>query len=333
MERQWNDKILRVERTGFTRLALEIFGFQYNNNPVYREYCDALGIRNELVTEIHHIPFLPIRFFKSQEVKTGLFDPQVIFESSGTTGSVNSQHFVRDASLYEASFVDGFESMYGPLRDWCIIGLLPSYLERQQSSLVYMVNEMIRRSTHPHSGFYLDEFAALSAVLRQTEAQGQPTLLIGVTFALLDFAVAFPQHLRHTVIMETGGMKGRRREITRNEVHAILEKAFDTAAIHSEYGMTELLSQAYSKGQGLFQSPPWMRVGVRDETDPFDLKGFDGIETRPVTGAINVIDLANVHSCSFIATDDAGRIHRDGKFEVLGRMDNSDVRGCSLLVI
>jgi Acyl-protein synthetase, LuxE len=333
MESQWNDKILRVEKTGFARVALEIFGLQYNNNPVYRAYCDALGVKEERVTEIGRIPFLPIRFFKSQEVKTGVFEPQVVFESSGTTGSVNSRHLIRDVSLYEASFINGFELVYGPLRDWCIIGLLPSYLERRQSSLVYMVNEMIRRSAHPHSGFYLDEFAALSAVLRQTEAQGQRTLLIGVTFALLDFAVAFPEHLRHTVIMETGGMKGRRREITRSEVHAILEKAFDTTAVHSEYGMTELLSQAYSKGHGLFQSPPWMKVGIRDETDPFDLEGFDGIQTGTATGALNVIDLANVHSCSFIATDDAGRIHRDGKFEVLGRMDNSDVRGCSLLSI
>lgn len=333
MERQWNDKIGKVTDAGFNELALDIFQFQYAGNPVYRQYVDALGVLPATVGAIDRIPFLPIRFFKSHEVMTTVFESELIFESSGTTGSVNSRHLVRDSRLYGESFTRGFESFYGPLTDWCIIGLLPSYLERRQSSLVYMVKEMIGQSGHPESGFYLDEYEALSAVLKRNEARRQPTLLIGVTFGLLDFAAAFPQPLVYTTVMETGGMKGRRKEMVRQEVHALLQEAFDVPVIHSEYGMTELLSQAYSKGEGLFHSPPWMKLLVRDEADPFDIAPADGAGHSSVTGVINVIDLANVYSCSFIATDDVGRIHTDGSFEVLGRMDNSDIRGCSLMII
>ncbi len=253
-----------------------------------------------------------------------------VFESSGTTGSINSRHFVKDIELYKESFTKGFELFYGPVKDWCIIGLLPSYLERQNSSLVYMVNELIELSGHENSGFYLNEFEKLFNVLKELEKEKQKTLLIGVTLDYLILLklillVLHPGLFNHTVIMETGGMKGRRREMIRQEVHDILKRSFHVPVIHSEYGMTELLSQAYSDGNGIFKCPPWMKVLVRDDEDPLHVRHLEGV--RHVSGAINVIDLANVYSCSFIATDDAGKIFPDGSFEVLGRMDNSDLRG------
>lgn len=257
---------------------------------------------------------------------TGDFKPAVIFESSGTTGTAGSRHYVRDTSMYEESFTRCFEMFYGPVQDWCIIALLPSYLERKNSSLVYMTEKLVRKSNHPQSGFYLDEFEKLSAALAGLEQMKQKTLLIGVTFALLDFCEKFPQELRHTIVMETGGMKGRREELIRDEVHGILKKAFGLQSIHSEYGMTELMSQAYSDGDGIFSCPPWMKILIRDEEDPFAVK-TDG------RGIINVVDLANINSCSFIATDDAGRLNHNGTFEVLGRADGSDLRGCSLMVV
>ncbi len=352
MPRQWNDKIFKVKEANFEELALEVFNFQYSNNPVYQAYVRALQVNPASVVSLEQIPFLPIRFFKSHEVRTGDFEPQAVFESSGTTGSINSRHFVKDISLYEESFTRGFELFYGPVKNFCIIGLLPSYLERKNSSLVYMVNKLIHLGQHPQSGFYLDEYQQLALVLQELEKRKQPTLLIGVTFALLDVAEKFSLPLRHTVIMETGGMKGRREEMVREEMHALLKQSFSTEHIHSEYGMTELLSQAYSKGSGIFNCPPWMKVLVRDEEDPLNVQSLvfsqeSGVrlheqESRlktkdsrltTLTGAINIIDLANIYSCSFIATDDVGRINSEGSFEVLGRMDGSDLRGCSLMVV
>jgi hypothetical protein len=333
---QWKDKILTTTEQGFDELALDIFWFQYENNSIYHQYIKALQIDPATVGSVNRIPFLPIQFFKTHTVKTTAFEPAIIFESSGTTGSINSQHFVKSTTLYKHSFIKSFESFYGSVNDWCILGLLPSYLERQNSSLVYMVNELIGLSGHEQSGFYLDEFEQLFNVLTQLEKKKQKTLLIGVTFGLLDFAEAFssricPGLFNHTIVMETGGMKGRRVEMVRQQIHAVLKKSFHLPFIHSEYGMTELLSQAWSKGGGIFNCPPWMKIVVRDEEDPLHIKQSE--TGQPTSGAINIIDLANVYSCSFIATSDAGRVFPDGSFEVLGRMDNSDLRGCSLLVV
>ncbi len=326
MSEQWNHKIFGVEKDGFEALALEIFMFQSEYCVVYKDYLRALKINIPNIKSIEQIPFLPGRFFKSHSVQTTSFEPVTIFESSGTTGSINSRHLVKDLSLYAESFTSGFELFYGAANEWCIIGLLPSYLERKNSSLVYMVDKLIQLSEYPQSGFYLNEYEQLSALLAELEKRKQKNLLIGVTFALLDFAQKYSRPLQYTTIMETGGMKGRREEMIRPEVHAILKQSFSLEYIHSEYGMTELLSQAYSKGGGVFACPPWMKILVRDEEDPFVVK-------KTGAGTINVIDLANIYSCSFIATEDVGKINADGKFEVLGRMDGSDLRGCSLMVV
>ncbi len=330
MLQQWNDKIFTVSQAGFESLALDIFRYQSRYNDIYRRYIAALGKDPAAVSALTDIPFLPIRFFKSHQVTSSSFEPELVFESSGTTGSINSRHLVKEAAVYERSFSEAFSLFYGPATDWCIIGLLPSYLERSHSSLVYMVDRLVKQSGHPGSGFYLYEHEKLAHLLQQLEAKHQPTLLIGVTFALLDFAEKHSLSLRHTVVMETGGMKGRREELVRPQVHSILTKAFGVTVIHAEYGMTELLSQAYSDGNGLFSCPPWMKIVLRDEEDPLTVRADTG---AIVSGAINVIDLANIHSCSFIATDDAGRLHPDGRFEVMGRLDNSDLRGCSLMVL
>lgn len=330
MQEQWNHKIFNVTAANFDVLALEIFRFQHTHNPVYRAFSDQLGINPGKVREIRQIPCLPIRFFKTHAIRTGAFEPAVIFESSGTTGSVNSRHEVSSTAIYEESFSRCFELFYGAVSNYCVLGLLPSYLERGNSSLVYMVDHLVKESGHPQSGFYLHNYEGLAAVLQELEAAGQKTLLIGVTYALLDLAEQFPMPLQHTIVMETGGMKGRRKELVRAEVHERLQAAFKLDHIHSEYGMTELLSQGYSPGNGIFDCPPWMRILLRDEEDPLHVYPPNH-EAR--TGAINVIDLANIYSCSFIATDDAGRLHADGKFEVLGRLDNSDLRGCSLMLV
>lgn len=337
MQCQWKDKVLGVSKEGFEELALDVFRFQYLHNEVYRQYVDALYGSDNDIRSLGQLPFLPIRFFKSHTIKTTVFETSTIFESSGTTGTINSKHFVKDPGLYEAGFTKGFELFYGPARDWCIIGLLPSYLERKNSSLVYMVNELIRLSGHPSSGFYLNEFDELLQVLKELQQRGQRTLLIGVTFGLLDFAEAcqdrfIPGLFDHTIIMETGGMKGRRRELIRQEVHDVLKNAFDVPVIHSEYGMTELLSQAYSNGNGIFHCPPWMKIMTRDEEDPLEIRERLPGSSMSLSGALNIIDLANIYSCSFIATDDIGKLYPDGSFEVLGRMDNSDLRGCSLML-
>lgn len=319
-------KIFTTDKAGFLPRALSIFRYQYRENAVYRAFTDALGIHPDSVSRLEQIPFLPVRFFKSHKIVSGQSEPEIYFESSGTTGMVNSRHWIQNAGLYKESFTRGFKLVYGEPRKYCILGLLPSYLERGHSSLVYMVEELVRQSGHPQSGFYLHDYAQLQQTLQALEHTGQPTLLIGVTYALLDFAEQFPQTLKHTFIMETGGMKGRRKEMIREEVHGQLMQAFGLNSIHSEYGMTELLSQAYSTGDGIFSYPPWMKIVLRDDEDPLTL-----LESGK--GVINVIDLANVHSCSFIATDDAGVLYPDGRFEVRGRVDGSDLRGCSLLAL
>ncbi|PWV49820.1 acyl-protein synthetase LuxE [Chitinophaga sp. S165] len=306
--------------------ALELFRYQYQENALYRAYTDALHRRPSDVRSLQQIPFLPIQFFKTHTVTCGTFTPELVFESSGTTQTINSRHLVKEAAIYERSFLAGFERTYGPVSDFVVLGLLPSYLERRHSSLVYMVQDMVKRSGHAASGFYLYEHDKLADHLRELEASGQKTLLIGVTFGLLDFAEHHSLQLENTIVMETGGMKGRREEWTRQQVHDYLRERLGCKHIHAEYGMTELLSQAYSKGEGLFTSPPWMKVLVRDENDPFQLS------VSNASGVINVVDLANVYSCAFIATEDIGRLHSEGSFEVLGRLDNSALRGCSLMV-
>jgi len=326
MTKEFVEKVFGVSKREFPRLALDLFNFQYLNNPVYKAYTDSLKILPREVKAIDKIPFLPVSFFKTHAVQTTPFKPGIIFESSGTTGTIPSKHYVKDISICKNSFIKGFELFYGPISDWCIIGLLPSYLERDHSSLIFMVDEMIKRTNHKESGFYLYGYEQLFDVLTQLEKQEQKTLLIGVTFALLDFAEKFPMKLNHTIVMETGGMKGRRKEMTRVELHQLLKGGLGLPQIHAEYGMTEMLSQAYSGGNGFFESVPWMKALVRDDDDPFALH-----ETGE--GIINIIDLANIYSCSFIATDDLGRIFPDGRFEVLGRTDHSDIRGCSLLLV
>lgn len=319
-------RILSVKGDLPENLVLELFRFQYLTNALYRAYVDALKVDPASVQSVSRIPFLPIQFFKTHRVICGEFEPEAVFESSGTTATVNSRHLVKDAAIYTHSFMEAFRLFYGDVKDFVVLGLLPSYLERQSSSLVYMVQELIRRSGHAESGFYLYEHEKLAATLQELEARGQKVLLIGVTFALLDFAESHSLQLRHTVVMETGGMKGRREEWTRAELHAYLSARLGVPAIHAEYGMTELLSQAYSKAHGIFYCPPWMKVLLRDENDPFQLY------TRNASGVINIIDMANIYSCAFIATDDIGRIHADGGFEVLGRLDSSALRGCSLMI-
>lgn len=323
---QWNHKIFDSKRGDFPDITLEIFRFQYENNPVYRSFTDALHIDHKQVKDIGHIPFLPVSFFKSGSIKTTSFEPEAVFESSGTTGGTLSKHFIKHLSVYEESFERGFDHFYGQPGDWCILGLLPSYLERKNSSLVYMVDRLIKSTRHLRSGFFLDDHEKLAAVIAELEKQQQKTLLIGVTFALLDFAEKFSIPLKYTTIIETGGMKGRREEMIRQELHEKLKIAFSVQAIHSEYGMTELLSQAWSGGKGIFKTPSWMKILVREDEDPFSVQAKG-------KGIINVIDLANVYSCSFIATDDAGKINDDGSFEVLGRVDGSDLRGCSLMYL
>ncbi len=332
MEGQEIHKIFDNSRDRFEALALDVFRFQYRENREYRAYTDALQVEAEKVQSLRQIPFLPVSFFKSHAIKTGEFTPQAVFHSSGTTGTVSSRHLVKDVSLYKESFCRGFQLFYGDISEYCVIGLLPSYLERGNSSLVFMVNELVRQCGHPQSGFYLDEFTKLASVLRQLEEAGQKTLLIGVSFALLDFARQYPMPLRNTIVVETGGMKGRRKEMIREELHMELKQAFRLPSIHAEYGMTELLSQAWSSGEGLFRCPPWMRVLLRDEDDPFTLHLPSSQQKTVARGIINIIDLANIHSCSFVATDDAGKLYPDGSFEIIGRVDNSDIRGCSLML-
>ena len=291
-----------------------------------RSYLDHLGIIPSSIQFIEEIPFLPVEFFKKHKVVTGKYKAELIFESSGTTGENTSKHYICDLNLYKRSFTNTFRLFYGDPSGYCILALLPSYLERGNSSLVYMANELIRLSGHPDSGFYLDNLDELVKRIRDLEASGQRVLLLGVSFALADMAEKFQLDLRNTIVMETGGMKGKRKEITREELHGSLKKGFGIPAVHSEYGMTELLSQAYSKNHGIFRCPPWMRVMIRDPYDPLSALSRDS------SGGINIIDLANILSCSFIVTQDIGKLNAGGGFEVIGRFDHSHIRGCNLMV-
>jgi len=311
----------------FDREVVATFQHQYNNNVVYRSYCDLINIAPNDVQRAQDIPYLPIRFFKSHTIQSFEGKPVKTFTSSGTTTSINAQHHLADLSNYRASFQACFEQFYGKPKDWAILALLPSYLEREGSSLVYMANDMILQSKQPESGFYLHDLEALKNTLTSLEAKGQKTLLIGVSYALLDLIEAYSFELKHTIVMETGGMKGQRKELVKSELHALLKQGFGVDTIHSEYGMTELLSQAYSKGGGVFKTPPWMKVLTRDPEDALSIQPIGK------SGGINIIDLANINSCAFIATQDLGKIRSDGTFEILGRFDQSDIRGCNLMVL
>ncbi|MCX2679891.1 acyl transferase [Galbibacter sp. EGI 63066] len=312
--------------THFEEVAMEVFRFQYQNNKVYRDFCNHLGRNPKNVGTVREIPFLPIQFFKSHKVLSKDEAVQVTFTSSGTTGTRTSKHHVTDLSVYEKSFRKGFSHFYGDVKDYTVLALLPAYLERKGSSLIYMVNDMIEQSKHPESGFYLHNLDELAHQLRLLDEAGKKVLLIGVSFALLDLVEKHDFQLKNTIVMETGGMKGRRKEMIREELHKELATGFGVGKIHSEYGMTELLSQAYSKGDGVFECPPWMKIVVRDTEDALT------IMDEGKSGGINVIDLSNINSCSFIATQDLGRI-RGNQFEVIGRFDHSDIRGCNLMVL
>ena len=314
-------------QSDFKTCALQVFRHQFKNNAVYRSFCDLLYIHSSDVKEVEEIPFLPIQFFKSHAVLSSTQAVQETFTSSGTTGSSVSKHMVTDLSWYTKSYTKGFEHFYGPIEDHTVLGLLPSYLERDGSSLIYMVDDFIKKSNNPASGFYLNNLTELSKTLIELDKKGEKVLLIGVTFALLDLIERQQFTLQNTIIMETGGMKGRRKEIIRNELHEILCAGFGVSKIHSEYGMTELLSQGYSSGDGVFDCPPWMKILARDTEDALTMVGANK------TGGLNVIDLANYNSCSFIATQDLGKIDNNGRFEVLGRFDHSDIRGCNLMVM
>lgn len=310
----------------FRDTALSVFRFQAKNCQIYHEFIANLNINPAEVNGIESIPFLPISFFKSHDILSDDNKIQVTFTSSGTTGMTNSKHLVTDVSWYEESFRQAFDLFYGDIKSYCVLALLPSYLEREGSSLIYMAEDLVKSSENPDSGFYLYNLDDLYHQLKKQQQAKKPTLLIGVTFALLDFVEQYHLDFPELIVMETGGMKGRRKEMIREELHQSLCKGFGIKSIHSEYGMTELLSQAYSKGDGIFNCPPWMKIITRDTNDP--MSNLSGSQT----GGINVIDLANINSCSFIATQDLGKVYADGSFEVLGRFDNSDIRGCNLLV-
>lgn len=311
----------------FEKMALKVFRFQYENNLVYQEFCNFLKVDKQAVKMVTQIPFLPIQFFKSHDVVSTTNSIQKTFTSSGTTGMITSKHLVTDISLYEQSYRLAFSEFYGNIEDYVVLALLPSYLERTGSSLIYMVKDLIELSNNEHSGFYLHNYEELIAKLIEIDNAGQNVILIGVTYALLDLIEKQNFQLKNTIIMETGGMKGKRKEIIREELHDILCKGFGVKSIHSEYGMTELLSQAYSLGNGIFECPSWMQILVRNTEDALTYENYGK------TGGVNVIDLANINSCSFIATQDLGKKYPNNSFEILGRFDNSDIRGCNLMVI
>lgn len=311
----------------FEKIALKTFRFQYENNNVYREFCELLKVEKGNVKKLNQIPFLPIQFFKSHEIVSSIEPIQEIFTSSGTTGIITSKHLITDVSQYEKSYRNAFSDFYGNIEDYVVLALLPSYLERSGSSLIYMVKDLIELSNNSNSGFYLNNYDELISKIIELDSSGQNVILIGVTYALLDMIDKQKFQLKNTIIMETGGMKGKRKEIIREELHAILSEGFGVTSIHSEYGMTELLSQAYSFGNGIFECPNWMNILIRDTEDALSY-----VSTGK-TGGINVIDLANINSCSFIATQDLGKKYANNTFEVLGRFDNSDIRGCNLMVI
>jgi len=322
------DRIFNITTEAeFEALALDIFSFQFENNKTYRSFCDLLYKYPSDVKSYKDIPFLPIQFFKNRDVLSNQNTIQKTFTSSGTTGTIPSKHLVTDISIYEESYLNGFKQFYGNIEDYAVLALLPSYLEREGSSLIYMVDDLITKSNHPESGFYLNNLEDLANTLERLESEQQKTILIGVSFALLDLVDAYNFDLNHCIVMETGGMKGRRKEIIRQELHQILKSGFGVQHIHSEYGMTELLSQAYSFGNGRFECPPWMKVLTRDTEDALT------IQNSNKTGGINIVDLANINSCSFIATQDLGKVYANGSFEIIGRFDNSDIRGCNLMAL
>jgi phenylacetate-coenzyme A ligase PaaK-like adenylate-forming protein len=312
--------------SAFAATALATFKHQAQHCQIYHAYLQHLKVDIESIVHYTQIPFLPIGFFKTHSVLSTTAKPEITFSSSGTTGQVTSKHVVSDVSIYQQSFNLAFQQFYGDPKSYCILALLPSYLEREGSSLIYMVDDLLKQSEHPLSGYFLHNLEELFAALQQLKAQGQKTILIGVTYALLDFVEQFQLSFPELIVMETGGMKGKRKEMVREELHGILTAGFGVQHIHSEYGMTELLSQGYSAGEGIFNCPPWMKILLRDPADPLSL-----LKDKQ-TGGINVIDLANLNSCAFIATQDLGKCYPDGSFEVLGRFDNADIRGCNLLV-
>jgi phenylacetate-coenzyme A ligase PaaK-like adenylate-forming protein len=311
----------------FKKIALTVFKHQFKNNKVYRSFCDLIYVHPSDVTKIEEIPFLPIQFFKSRKVLSSIDEIQEVFTSSGTTGSITSKHFVTDISLYKESYLEGFKHFYGNIEDYVVLALLPNYLERKGSSLVFMVDDLIKKSKNSESGFYLNNIDELAQKLIKIDENGQKIVLMGVSFALLDLVEKHQFSLKNTIIMETGGMKGRRKELVREELHQLLQDGFKVDEIHSEYGMTELLSQGYSKGKGVFETPPWMKILARDTEDALTILPIGK------AGGINVIDLANYNSCSFIATQDLGKVHKNGTFEIIGRFDTSDIRGCNLMVL
>ena len=319
------NKIMAINsKSDFEELSLNLFDFQMKNNPIYTQYS-SLILKNKTPQNIFEIPFLPIDFFKKEQIICKGQTAEEIFLSSRTTGE-QSKHLVANLSLYKKSYLQAFQQFYGDINDYCILALLPSYKERESSSLIFMIDSLIKKSGHEKSGYYLNNYNELSETIKELEKKKEKTMLFGVTYALLDFVKEFPQKLKNTIVMETGGMKGKQKEMLKEEVHEILKHSFAIKNIHSEYGMTELLSQSYSKGDNLFNSPPWMKIIIRDVNDPLSIIGHNK------TGGINVIDLANIYSCPFIATQDLGRTFNDNSFSVLGRFDNSDVRGCNLLV-
>ena len=312
------------DKATFEKIALDLFHYQMEKNSVYAPYA-ALILKGKIPANIYEIPFIPIDFFKREQIICQGKAIEEVFLSSGTTGE-KSKHLISDLTLYKKSFRKTFQQFYGDINDYCILALLPSYQEREGSSLIFMVDDLITKSKHPKSSFYLHNFSELSETIKELELKGQKTILFGVTYALLDLAAQYPQQLKNTIIMETGGMKGKRKELLKEEIHQLLQEAFMTENIHSEYGMTELLSQGYSKGENIFNSPKWMKILIRDINDPLSIIGNNK------TGGVNIIDLANIYSCPFIATQDLGKTFDNGSFAVLGRFDESDVRGCNLLV-
>lgn len=311
----------------FNDLALKIFLYQAENCDIYRQYISYLKVTPAEIKNYNDIPFLPISFFKSHSVISSNKPVEIAFSSSGTTGQITSKHLVQDLSIYEKSYNKAFELFYGKADDYCVLALLPSYLEREGSSLIYMVDDLLKQSAHPKSGYFLHNHEELYQTLGELKSSKQKTILIGITYALLDFTAQYQIDFPELTVMETGGMKGKRKEMVRAELHQLLCAAFGVKSIHSEYGMTELLSQGYSKGNGVFECPPWMKILLRDTSDPLTI-----LSAAHTTGGINVIDLANINSCSFIATQDLGKIHGENRFEIMGRFDNADVRGCNLLV-
>jgi hypothetical protein len=327
MQKPQQQQIFSIDSPAkFQEAALQVFRYQAHNCAVYKQFIGGLKIDVAAVSRLCDIPFLPIEFFKQHRVVSSGDEPEITFTSSGTTGMITSSHMVTEVSWYEQSFRQAFEIFYGKVENYCILALLPAYLERAGSSLVYMADDLIKQSQHPDSGFYLYNHEELHQQLLKQQQAGTPTLLIGVTFALLDFVEHYPINYSELIVMETGGMKGRRKEMIREELHEILCSGFGVDAIHSEYGMTELLSQGYSKGQGIFNCPPWMQLQIRDTNDPVSSIGYGK------TGGVNIIDLANINSCSFLATQDLGKLYEDNSFEILGRFDASDIRGCNLLI-